>query len=463
MSTSHAPSSDVARALSTRDRDFPFATELSLAPLAHFWSHVVAQKGSIRGEIGQVVEQRLRDTPELLRPIEDISVFTRHGEMIDALMSVVFPPVFWQQEYGAILEPFQLQAFYATPQFEKTFLGPDHTLRARIGVDEDTVARMRLLLAYRLILQRLYGVDISVEAPLIFTTSDADTGLDRHFKMHFDWRFVEVEPTGALPPLSADVRRRLPSQAVDVGALGALLPTTAFRFRGFTVLTAVEVTDQEVLSSLKRDLIDKESIVTGTRFGALEDKLRTLFRRPELRLSLAAIEGDRVLMLNSGARLAYACIFADTVHHRLSDFRGSIFERTSMTGEPIIVEDLAEYPEPTWVERAKLEHGVRSMIAAPLHYQDALIGTLSLVSPKAGDFTAALAPKLAEVLPLFSMAVKRSTDELNTRIQGFIKEKCTNIHPVVEWRFRKAVLDGLERHDPTALPGEMESIVFENV
>ncbi|PYM69788.1 MAG: hypothetical protein DME10_22545 [Candidatus Rokuibacteriota bacterium] len=62
--------------------------------------------------------------------------------------------------------------------------------------------------------------------------------------------------------------------------------------------------------------------------------------------------------------------------------------------------------------------------------------------------------------------MKRSMDELNNRVQAIIKEHCTAIHPVVEWRFRKAVLGGLER--PAAAAGEgqagqIEPIVFRDV
>ena len=106
--------------------------------------------------------------------------------------------------------------------------------------------------------------------------------------------------------------------------------------------------------------------------------------------------------------------------------------------------------------------GIRAFLCAPLHYQDRVIGTLDLDSPRPGDLDASLLPKLHEVLPLFSMAVQRSMEELNARIQTQIKERFTAIHPVVEWRFRKAVLDGLERAgDPAA--AELEPIVFEQV
>jgi hypothetical protein len=234
--------------------------------------------------------------------------------------------------------------------------------------------------------------------------------------------------------------------------------------RGFTVLRAVEVTDQEVLSSLKRDLIDKESIISTARFQGLQAKLRTLFRRPKLRLGLAAVDGDQVLMLNSGARVENACIFADSKHHTVAEFAGSIFDRAARAGNPLLVEDLATDPARTPVEDEILRSGVRNIVVAPLHYQDELIGMLDLGSPDPGDLSALDLPKLEEVLPLFSMAVNRSLEELEARIQAFIKEKCTAIHPSVEWRFRRAVLEGIERQRMGAATAlEMEPIVFEDV
>ena len=70
--------------------------------------------------------------------------------------------------------------------------------------------------------------------------------------------------------------------------------------------------------------------------------------------------------------------------------------------------------------------------------------------------------KLREVLPLFSMAVRRSLDELEARVQAVIKEKCTSIHPSVEWRFRRAVLDSIEDHEGEEAT-ELEPIVFRDI
>jgi hypothetical protein len=194
----------------------------------------------------------------------------------------------------------------------------------------------------------------------------------------------------------------------------------------------------------------------------LQQRLRTLFGRPELRLGIGAIDGERVLLLNYDASHEHACIFADSKHHTVADFVGTVFERAVKTGRPVIVPDLAAVRRRTPIEDQIVASGVRGMLVAPLHYQNKVIGTLTLESPKVRDLDATHLPKLQEVLPLFSMAVQRSMDELNTRIQTEIKERFTAIHPVVEWRFRKAVLDELER-DETASGVELQPIVFEKV
>ncbi len=128
----------------------------------------------------------------------------------------------------------------------------------------------------------------------------------------------------------------------------------------------------------------------------------------------------------------------------------------------LIVEDLSTYPNCSAIEEQILETGVRNMVVAPLYYQDDLIGVLELGSPVPGDLHALNTMKLREVLPLFSMAINRSTEELNTRLQAIIKEQCTAIHPSVEWRFRQAAINWAE-HRITGVISEMEPIVFDDV
>jgi hypothetical protein len=458
-------SADLQAALKTGPDSFPFRSELSLAPLFAFWGKKFSDDTSAKGAFIRTVREQVRQVPELMNPITDLGVIERHKALVDVLMAGIFPPAFFEQEFTAVLVPFLLKTFYATPPFERLLRAEDGSLRGRVNLDAAMISAMRVFFAYALVLERIYGVKLDVDYPLILTAADPETGLDRHFKMEFDWRFVEVETVGPVPVLTDQMRRRLHGELFETSMFREMLPADRFVFRGFTIFRAIEVTDQEVLSSLERDLIDKESIVSHTRFKALQDKLRTLFRRPELRFGLAALDGDQVLVLNYGAESEHACIFADSRHHTVEEFRGSVYERAVKQGGPLIVEDLTEMPGRTPADDEIIEWGLRNIIVAPLFYQDRVIGTLELGSPRPGDLDWTHLPKLMQILPLFSMAVQRSMEELNSRIQAFIKEKCTAIHPVVEWRFRKAVLKGIESRTERADDAgvELEPIVFERI
>src|SRR5499426_463243 len=329
-----SPSVDVGTRPGAHPTALPFRTELSLAPLIRFWTQLSAYSELGRGPLPGIVRERIKQAPELSEVINDVSVIAKHQQLVDLMMSAMFPPGFWEQEYGAALFPFELRAFYATNIFRRTLMNDDGTLRGRVNLNEQRLGAAKHLLAYELILERTYGIDLGVEIPVVFTSVDPATTLERHFRLDFDWRFVDVKLDGAVPKLTDAMRRQLQSGNIDLDVLRDLLPPEKVTLRGFMTLKAVDVTDQEVLSSLKRDLIDKESIVSSARFESLQAKLRTLFRRPALHLGLAAVEGDRVLVLNDAMSHDHACIFTDSAHHKTSEFAGSLYERSVMQNRP---------------------------------------------------------------------------------------------------------------------------------
>src|SRR5262245_61662114 len=285
---------------------FPFTCQLSLAPLIAFWQQTISTQHPIKEAIARMVQDQLHQAPELFEPIIDQAILVQHQELVDMLMSVVFPQASWEQAYAAALLPFHLQSFYATPSFERLGMADDDgTLRGRMNMDVQTLAHVKILHAYAFILQKVYGIELDFAYPLIFTTTDPQTGLDRHFKPNLDGRFIEIKTVGEVPQLTDEAKQQVLANLANPHLLMELLPPEHFVFQGFTVLTAEDVTDQEVLSALKRDLIEKESIVSNVRFRNLQDKLRTLFRKPDLLFGLAALQDGRVLVLNAGANIAY--------------------------------------------------------------------------------------------------------------------------------------------------------------
>jgi GAF domain-containing protein len=378
------------------------------------------------------------------------------------LMTIVFPPASWDRDYAAAFIPFHFKPVHATPLFEQVLMPHKGTLGDRANVDPEKWAWGRLLKAYLHILRTFYGVELTFDYPLIITAKDRETGLDRYFKISMDPQFIEVKKVGKLKPLSEQSKKRLMANVTDPELWMELIPPGNFEFHGFTVVRAVDVTDQEVLSSLRRDLIEKESIFSKDGYDRLQKRLRTFLRNPELILGLAAIQGEQVFILSPEYKLDHDCILADSFHCTTCDFEGSIFAQAIEKGEPLVIEDLKAYPNHGFLEKEFIKKGVRSIFVTPLHYQDKLLGTLDLKSPNPGDLKTISVMKLWEILPLFSMALNRSLEELNHRVQGVIKEKCTAIHPSVEWRFRKAALNFIDKQRDGGSV-ELEPIVFRDV
>jgi hypothetical protein len=150
------------------------------------------------------------------------------------------------------------------------------------------------------------------------------------------------------------------------------------------------------------------------------------------------------------------------MQYRVEDFAGSIYEQAITQGELLLIDDLTTLPQRSAVEEELVQKDIRNIVVAPLYYQDTLIGVLELASAHPGDLHALNTMRLREVLPLFSMAIHRSLEEFNTRVQAVIKEQCTAIHPAVEWRFRQAARRWMVQRTTDAM-AEMEPIVFDKV
>jgi hypothetical protein len=101
--------------MKTRKVKFPFKSRLSLKPLLDFWERLLAEGKCGMNSLGPVIRQKLENAPELQEPIEDLAILANHQELMDLLMSVVFPPAFWESDCAAAFVPFQFSSYLPEP------------------------------------------------------------------------------------------------------------------------------------------------------------------------------------------------------------------------------------------------------------------------------------------------------------------------------------------------------------
>ena len=436
-----------------------FSTVLSLDPLLDFWRREVAPRCDYMAEMLRVFEKRIQDTPELRGEIPDVAVALANTGTIAPLMTVAFPYSTWETELIGAFVPFRPNTFFSTPLFRKMLLSGKDEIPKEQSQAMDRKRRMR---AYALILERLYGIDKGVKSPLIKVVKDPDTGLERHFQIRPDFQFVQVGTTGKRQELSEEERQWVIDHIADPDALATLLPPRMFEFRGFTVVRAVDVTETEIMSALERDLIDQQSIFSAEGFKRLQDRLRAYFGRPDLQAGLGALQGDKVLIFSDGHHSHAGCLFRNSNHIPLADLQDSVWLRAVRQEDILRIRDLRTEPHLTPAEAHSVAIGTRSMLIAPLRFGGDTIGTFQVRTPRPDDLGAADAEKMRHIVPLFSMALKRGLEEMNNEVQAIIKEKCTAVHPSVEWRFRQEALAHMERLRQGE-SSEMAAIVFKDV
>jgi hypothetical protein len=228
------------------------------------------------------------------------------------------------------------------------------------------------------------------------------------------------------------------------------------------VVRAVDVTESEVISALERDLIDQGSIFSADGFSRLQDRLRDLFGKPQLKTGLGAAQGNQILIFDDGHHSAKNCLFSNSSHIPVDQLDGSVWLKALEQPGILRIPDLSKKPDLGAIEEDAVQGGVRSMLIAPLRFGGESIGTLTVKTEQPNELGAVDAEKMKHIVPLFSMALKRGLDEMDNEVQAIIKKKCTAIHPSVEWRFQQAALNHMEQLR-RGEASEMPTIVFKKV
>ncbi len=443
---------------------FPFKTTLSLSLLIDFWRRVGSDDDSPRSAVARDIEERLGAAPDLARPITDPSVLAAHRDLLDLMMVAVFPPALWQETIMAVTPPFEMRPFYTTPSFDRLqlFERGCPELPDQVGFGGEALSTARAMRAYYWILSEFYEVDLPVDHPLVFGLTDPETGLEQYFKVDINTHFATVERHGALPELSQEQIERLLAEPLNLARWAEALPPRLFEFHGFIVLTATEVTEQTALSALKADLLQQDAMSSPEKIDRLQRRLRALLRQPDLELGLICLQRDDIAGITGARTVGRSLLLGQTgapaCPYKADSFYAHAYERRT----PLVVGDLSECSVCTGFEQHLRQQGFRTLLLAPLRFEDRLIGLLELASPRPNAVSSLAAMKLDEAVALFATGMKRMIDEQEDRVQAVIKEHYTAIHPAVEWRFQEVAQRFLAEQALDRM-AQIEPIVFHEV
>lgn len=438
----------------------PFQHKLSFGPLLRHLESIQQAPYSANGRMAQFLLDKAASAPELWSPIESKEQLAEHKQLIELLLLSVLPTA-QQDTLVKVSAPFELNPIYTSPALQASMDG--QKARYILIHDPELSSCGIAVSACAFILNTFYGQQLKVEPP--FSIAIKEEGqVERRYKVQLNTDFIEIKKRKPLLPLSQAQINQLLSNIYDVDLWLEHLPPENFEFRGFAVNTLVDITEDHALSEIKYALLERDAVFYENKVKQLEKWVRTYLNMPELRMGLTAIDYPPEKTVNHRYKIRFDFLAQEVECLLAGDHQGSVYEKACRYQELVLVEDLNAIKHQTPIEAKLLEQGIQSIIVAPLlnKYRQ-IIGLLEIGAPKPFDLHSFVKLKFKEITGLFSMAVERSRDEIDNRIEAIIREQYTAVHPSIEWKFIENAYELLEEREQDPEKAAARSIAFNDV
>ena len=442
--------------------DMPYKSILCFELLIKKMEYLKEEGSSGEQYMAEKILERISENPELRGPIESCKIGSEFKEVVEFLIMALVPPSQQANQLKVISIPLSLDKIYQSPAFVK--LINENEGKYEIKSSPDEVRKMMILNACCFILNKFYGQQFQLDYPLILKAKDLETGALRYFKPEMDMEFVDIKLLKPLNPLTQEQINELLSNIYDINLWLKYLPPNHFEFQGFVIGNMTDITNEESLSRLRFRLLEKSAVTESDNIAELESLVKTYLGLPNIRLGLTAIDYPIENSVSHKYKIRYDFLAGkhDCLLH--PENKNSIYEKACKYKEVILVENLEQVKHKTQLERDLLEAGIRSILIAPLVSKDKnVVGLLEIASPTAYELNSFVELRFKEIIGLFGMAVERSREEIDNRIEAIILEKYTAIHPSVEWKFTQASFNILDKQGFNDVGVEAEQIVFKDV
>lgn len=445
--------------------DEMFNSRLSFKPLVNALKRSIENgKPGAAGLYSSLIAE-LSENPTLLQPITDQKILTDHKELIDKLLATVFPASLSEVDgLYAVGKPFRNDIIYASSSFRKKFMKPggNEVLIPNQEI-QDNLQREKLHFAYNLILKKYLNEPMPGPAISIQSFNDANE-LEKHHAVNIDASFIEVFHQSPDWQMPSNIICTKTNQVMNLEELMVHLPLDQFNFEGLSVIRIEDITVSHAITEIKNALLHVNAFADAEMYEKLESQIRSLLNLKNIRIGLTPffkVNGHYVFSeLHNSNSLLFKQFHSLQEKNEINECCLSLFHESD---RPIVFETLND-AEINQIKYLGLyaEQGVKSLILCPLRYENELLGVLEIVTEEPGLLNHTHIGLLRKAIPLFSVALKKSSVHLDSQIDKVIKKQFTAVQPAVEWKFTEAALNYIvnkKKNEET----KIERIAFNDV
>ncbi|MEI9809303.1 MAG: hypothetical protein WDO16_16345 [Bacteroidota bacterium] len=126
----------------------------------------------------------------MLEPVTDLALLKPHAELVEMLVSTIFPPTNSQNDnLYAVSMPFSYHTIYSSKLFQLLFLKPGSN---EVNIPDNGLGRNlseeKMFFAYAMILKKYYGYTAPEWLRSVYPFPDPASGLIKYLELHIDTR-----------------------------------------------------------------------------------------------------------------------------------------------------------------------------------------------------------------------------------------------------------------------------------
>ncbi|WP_339885430.1 GAF domain-containing protein [Polaribacter vadi] len=405
--------------------------------------------------------KELEKYPELKDGFSDLKLLEKYYDQINILLEPLFPEALLSNEIKAATVPFSFTSFKFTTRFEDILenAGKDYQLTVRNFEENDMY-----IIACTFILEYVYNYKVDTKRPFYFDIPDKNLGTMKYYRAAFNGDFSEIYATEKAPKLTEKDFKELLNNFDNINIWREKFPKDSYIFKGFGIINLFDVTAEEMISSIKANLLAGDDNL----IYKLQNNLRDFYSLKDLLLGYSIFDKVSSKVCETIVKKSSSLILknAEEINCDNSYFCSNFIQKVFKDHETFIISDVNNYGLKTNKNpfyQNLYDSGIQSIIIIPIKAtNNGDLALLEIASPRAYDLNSVNINKLKDIIPVFEAAVKRTSEERQNVLEATIQENYTSIHKSVKWRFYEAA-EKYHLESQTNENAKLDEIVFKDV
>ncbi len=446
----------------TKDYISPLRLKISFNKLLEQYEQLVDSTDEIVAENARKMLAISEEYPELRDGFEELEKLETYKPQIAQLLRDTFSPVLTNNEIKAATIPFHKTIFNSSNRFKKIVeeAGEDFDLEIT-NMSDDQFYIMGCVVA----LQMCYGYNLDFRRPFYFEIPDKN-GITKYYRILYNADFMEVKPNEKALPITQNDVDELMDNFENVDLWKEKFPVNSYDSSGFIIANMFDATADVSISNIKSTLIKADKRQSESFMTDFYRVFQSFFNIPDLQVGFSVFNKEEQTFERVYGKGIKSYLLFDKDQTSCNDIlcKGS-YQALISDKTYFAISDVGKYYEMSKGQdpyKSLYENGIKSVIFAPIVYEDELLGIIELVSKQVRMLNSVVANKLEDIMPFIVSSVQRSKNEEENQIEAIIQRECTSIHPSVYWRFEKEAKNFIKSEYKGEKP-VFSNISFDNV